>query len=168
MRALDACVAAWRKSLPLSAAPPPSLPPPAFAGANGTVPGGRVEIPFVRDAAGGIELQVVVDGVPATFLLDSGSSGVSIPQEFFERLHREGRIEESDYRHRVDVVLANGQHEQMRLYALHSLVVGGRAVLEVEATVGRPGSGYLLGQDFLERFGSVSIDYVRGILRLGS
>jgi clan AA aspartic protease (TIGR02281 family) len=120
----------------------------------------------VRDAGGMIQLQAVVDGVPMEFALDSGASGVSIPQEAFDRLQREGRITEADYRHQVDVTLANGQHERVRVYMLHQISIGGRTLFGLECLIGKPGSSYLLGENVLQQFGSVTIDNRRGILRL--
>lgn len=166
LQQFNACVADYNRALPLSAVAPPFIPRIGGYGFSGPAASGVAEVPFIRDRSGMILLQVGVDGVPMQFMLDSGSSGISIPQDAFERLQREGRITESDYRHQVDVTLANGRHERVRSYMLQQVTIGGRTLYGVECLIGRPGSGYLLGQSVLEQFGSVTIDNKRAVIRL--
>jgi predicted aspartyl protease len=156
-----ACMADSNKQANTSAAAAPVI-----RGFGDGTPDGVIEVPFIRSPDGMIMLQVGIDGVPATSMLDSGANGISIPQEAFERLQREGRITEADYRHQVDVILANRQHERVRVYMLQQVTIGGRVLYGLECLIGKPGSSYLLGQNALEQFGSVTIDNRRGILRL--
>jgi predicted aspartyl protease len=160
---LATCMTDSNKQANTSAAPAPFIRDYGF---GDETPNGVIEIPFHRSPDGMILLQVGIDGVPATFMLDSGASGVSIPQGAFERLAREGRVTEDDYRHRVPVTLANGQSEQVRVYRLRQVSIGGHVLYDIEGLIGRPGSSFLLGQKVLERFGKIIIDQRRGVIRL--
>jgi predicted aspartyl protease len=57
-------------------------------------------------------------------------------------------------------------HKQPR-FVIHELKVGDRIITDVLATVSPTGTDPLLGQSFLARLGSYTIDNQRHVLRLG-
>jgi len=142
-------------ALPLaaSAARPPgaAIPPAAHAPPITRVP--------MRKDGGVYVVPVSLNGtVSLECIVDSGASDVNIPAAAFRRLVQAGTIQKSDFLGYQDYTLADGSSERGRLVRIHSLRVGNLVVKDVVASVGGEGSSALLGQSFLERFASWSLD----------
>ncbi len=116
---------------------------------------------------GTLAVPVSIDGAQVKyFTVDSGASFVTIPNSDARPLIAKGLIAEGDYRGLAKIVLADGTIEVARLYTLRSVKVGDSDVENVLAAV-YPGEGVrLLGQSFLKRFKSWSIDNDRRVLVL--
>lgn len=99
-------------------------------------------------------------------IVDSGASDVNIPAGVFERLVRAGTIKREDILGSAVYTLANGSNERGRTILLKSLKVGNIVVKDVVASVGGEQSSALLGQSFLERFTSWSLDNNKHVLVL--
>ena len=108
------------------------------------------------------------DAVPVTFILDTGASDVSIPDEVARELERAGKLERGDFIGTRTYVLADGSKVPSRRVLLRELTVGGQTVSNVTASIGRPGSPALLGQSFLSKFASWTLDNERNVLVLQS
>jgi clan AA aspartic protease (TIGR02281 family) len=136
------------------------------APASRVTPPVTTAIPMKED--GGVYVvPVSVDGM-ATFdcIVDSGASDVNIPADVFQKLVRAGKIQKSDFLGTQDYTLADGSNERGRTIRIKSLKVGNIVVTNVVASIGADGSSALLGQSFLERFRSWSVDNGRHALML--
>jgi clan AA aspartic protease (TIGR02281 family) len=106
----------------------------------------------------------VNDAVSLTFILDTGASDVVIPDEVASELERAGKPGEP-----LGIgiyVMADGSKVRKRRVLLRELTVGGQTVSNVTASIGGPGSPPLLGQSFLSKFGSWTLDNERSVLVL--
>ena len=101
---------------------------------------------------------VVDDTVTAKFVVDSGATDVCIPANFARTLVRMGKLTRGDYVGRGMSMLANGSRAASQFFVIHSMRVGGHEAHNVTAIITPPGSPLLLGQSFLHRFKSWSID----------
>ena len=112
---------------------------------------------------------IVVDGrinnaIDIPFELDSGASDVSIPLYVFQKLRQSGSIAKSDLRGEKNYIMADGHIGKSQTFILHFLRIGDVTVRDVEASVGGPIP--LLGQSFLMKFKSWSIDNTQSIVVL--
>jgi clan AA aspartic protease (TIGR02281 family) len=128
----------------------PAAPPPASLAS--------ISVPMKKD--GGVYVVPVSANGIATFdcIVDSGATDVNIPSDVFRKLQRAGTVKDSDYLGTQDYTLADGSNQTGRTYRIRSLKVGNVVVNNVVASVGGGGDSALLGQSFLERFGSWSVD----------
>jgi clan AA aspartic protease (TIGR02281 family) len=132
---------------------------PAAAPVSATVP--------MKKDGGVYVVPVSVNGtVTIDCIVDSGASDVNIPADAFEDLLRQGAIDESDYLGTRVYTLADGSSERGRVVRIKSLKVGGVVVHNVIASVGADDSTALLGQSFLERFRTWSLDNTKHALVL--
>jgi predicted aspartyl protease len=97
---------------------------------------------------------------------DSGAADVSIPEDVFITLIRAKTVREEDSIGNQVYVLADGSKEKSMRFRIRSLQVGGRVLENVTGSVGGKNSSLLLGQSFLGRFKSWSIDNSRHALVL--
>jgi predicted aspartyl protease len=97
------------------------------------------------------------------FMLDSGAGDVSIPADFLSELLRNGVVTNSDLTAPREYRLANGDIIKQQTFRIRSLKVGGILIENVDGSVS---GGFLLGQTFLRRFRSWSIDNQRRVLVL--
>jgi clan AA aspartic protease (TIGR02281 family) len=110
---------------------------------------------------------VVDDALTLRFTVDSGASDVTLPGDVARTLTRMGKLSRSDYLGSGFAVLADGSRVPAQLVVIHSLKVGGIVVHNVTASIGSSHGGeLLLGQSFLRRFKSWSIDNRRRVLLL--
>jgi predicted aspartyl protease len=104
--------------------------------------------------------------VTEDFFVDSGSAEVTIPDSAARILMQKGLIRPSDYIGYGEATLADGSHVTAHLFVIHSLKIGGRELHNVTGANSGPRGSYLLGQSFLRRFKSWSIDNRRRVLVL--
>lgn len=104
------------------------------------------------------------NAVTVNFVLDTGASDVSIPEEAARALERASKPAEplgtGTY------ILADGSKQRKRRVLLRQLTVGGQTVSNVTASISGPGSPPLLGQSFLSKFASWTLDNERSALVL--
>jgi clan AA aspartic protease (TIGR02281 family) len=125
------------------------------------------EVPLMRDRYGTFTLLATLNGTTILpFTLDTAASNVTIPENIATELMRNGSLTRADYVGDAVSTLADGSKRHDTLYTLRSITVGGRTVTNVECSVGDEGSSLLLGQSFLRKSASWSIDNVRGVLLL--
>ncbi len=106
--------------------------------------------------------------VTIKFVLDTGASDVLIPDEVAQQLTRAGTLDRSNYLGTQTYVLADGSRVQSKRVILRELTVGGQTVTNVTASIGRARSPALLGQSFLSKFPSWTLDNERQILVLST
>ena len=92
------------------------------------------------------------------FAIDSGASNVIVPTDVFSTLRRAGTIKESELIGQRTYILADGSKLQSAAFTIRSLKVGDIVVQNVRGSVAPSQGALLLGQSFLERFKSWSID----------
>jgi clan AA aspartic protease (TIGR02281 family) len=100
------------------------------------------------------------------FTVDSGAADVSVPLDVYSTLRRKGTIKDSDVIGEQTYKLADGSTSQSFTFVIRSLKVGDIVVENVTGGVGPIQGSLLLGQSFLERFKSWSIDNTNHVLLL--
>jgi len=111
-----------------------------------------------------VKLNGVID---ANFAVDSGASTVVLSEDVFRRLIDSGTLSRRDHLGSGMAELADGSTVVADAYNIRSLQVGGRTIHNITAMVARGRRGQLLlGQSFLRRFKSWSIDNRAKVLEL--
>jgi predicted aspartyl protease len=100
------------------------------------------------------------------FAIDSGASDVSIPADVASTLVRSGTITSSDFIGNQTFQLADGSTVPSAEFRIRSLKVGNLELQNVTATLANANGPLLLGQTFLSRLSSWSIDNARHVLLL--
>jgi clan AA aspartic protease (TIGR02281 family) len=127
---------------------------------------GENSVPLRADH-GALSVRGVIDqAIKVRFIVDSGATDVSISADVARELIRTGQLTHSDYVGRGMTILADGSHVPSQLLTLRSIRVGDREIRNVTATIAGQGGEMLLGQSFLRRFKSWSIDNRRRVLVL--
>jgi clan AA aspartic protease (TIGR02281 family) len=106
------------------------------------------------------------EAVEAEFIVDSGASVIALPENAVAALRNSGKLAESEFTGVQRIKVANGAVIQSKTFTLRSLSVNGRFLPNIQAAVIPSGSTPLLGQSFLARFSSWSIDNDRHALVL--
>ena len=139
-------------------APTPAAAPPA----TGT------EAVALKQEAGALLVPVVInDSVKLDFVLDSGAAVVTIPADVAMTLIRTGTLTRDDYLGRETFRLADGRTTPSTILRIRTLKVGDIVVHDVQASVTDAKGSLLLGQTFLTRLSTWSIDNARHVLVLG-
>ena len=126
----------------------------------------RVEASLKKEG-GTFVVPVQINGaITLDFTVDSGAADVSVPADVFSTLARTGTIKDSDIIGEQTYVLADGSKSQSVTFTIRSLKVGGKVVENVRGSVAPSRGSLLLGQSFLERFKSWSIDNTKHVLLL--
>jgi hypothetical protein len=116
---------------------------------------------------GAFTVPVSINGaITLQFTIDSGAADVSIPADVVLTLMRTGTIGRGDFLGNRTYVMADGSTAPSPTFRIRSLRVGDREVRNVTGSIAPVKGGLLLGQSFLTRFGSWSIDNRRGVLVL--
>jgi clan AA aspartic protease (TIGR02281 family) len=121
----------------------------------------------LKKEGGTFVVPVQINGaITLDFTLDSGAADVSVPADVFSTLARTGTIRDTDIIGEQTYALADGSKSQSVTFTIRSLKVGGRVVENVTGSVAPAQGSLLLGQSFLERFKTWSIDNVKHVLIL--
>jgi uncharacterized protein YraI len=136
---------------------PTPLPPPTRGGKT---------VPVVGDG-GTFKVPVTINGkLTLDFIVDSGAADVSIPADVVMTLWRTGSIAEDDFLDSQTYRMADGSTVPSRRFRIRSLKVGDRVLENVTGSIAPVAGSLLLGQSFLTRFKSWSIDNQRQALVL--
>jgi uncharacterized protein YecT (DUF1311 family) len=109
---------------------------------------------------------LINDQITLNFTIDSGAADVSIPADVVSTLIRTGTIRKSDFMGQRTYRLADGSTVPSATFVIRSLKVGNHLLENVTASVASADADLLLGQSFLRRFNSWSIDNKRQVLLL--
>jgi clan AA aspartic protease (TIGR02281 family) len=140
-----------------AAAPPTEIPP-----IGATLKG----VPL-KKAGGTFIVPVQINGaITLGFTVDSRAADVSIPADVFSTLVRTGTIGTADIVGERAYVLADGTTRKAPTFIIKSLKVGDRLIENVRGSVTSSQGSLLLGQSFLERFKSWSVDSTKHVLLL--
>jgi clan AA aspartic protease (TIGR02281 family) len=106
------------------------------------------------------------DKLTLNFVLDSGAADVSIPADVVLTLMRTGTLSAADFLGKRTYRIADGSTLPSEVFRIRSLRVGNRVLENVVGSVAPVEGGMLLGQSFLSRFKSWSIDNQHQVLIL--
>lgn len=109
---------------------------------------------------------LINNAITLDFMVDSGASDVSIPEDVVTTLMRTGTIRATDFIGEKTYVLADGSRVQSKTFLIRSLKVGDWMLENVTGSVASKSGSLLLGQSFLGRFKSWSIDNTKHALVL--
>ena len=113
----------------------------------------------LNKVGGTFVVPVQINGaITLDFTIDSGAADVSVPADVFSTLTRTGTIRDTDIIGEQTYVLADGSEANAMTFTIRSLKIGNKVVENVRGSVASAKGSLLLGQSFLERFKSWSID----------
>jgi clan AA aspartic protease (TIGR02281 family) len=137
---------------------------PALAAAPSNA--ARIEVPL-KPLGGTFVVPVFINGaITLNFVVDSGASDVSVPADVVGTLIRAGTIEKSDITGKQKYMLADGSISPTVTFIIRSLKVGDVLIENVKGSVSPAAGSLLLGQSFLQRFKSWSMDNNKHVLVL--
>jgi predicted aspartyl protease len=123
-------------------------------------------IPLLAEG-GTFVIPVLINGqITLNFTIDSGAADVSIPADVVSTLIRTGTIQKSDFIGQRTYRLADGSTAPSATFVIRSLKVGNHLLENVTGSIASAQADLLLGQSFLSRFNSWSIDNKRRVLLL--
>jgi clan AA aspartic protease (TIGR02281 family) len=127
----------------------------------------RAESVPLRPEHGAFVLPVVMNGrITRNFMIDSGASDVTISAEVLAALRNAGTVATTDYLDSQVYQLADGSKTRTQRVRIRSLRVGGVELHDVTVSVAPHADLLLLGQSFLGRLQSWSIDNQRHLFAI--
>ncbi len=115
-------------------------------------------IQMIKDGGTYIVPVLINEVLTLHFVVDSGAADVTIPADVAMTLMRTGTIKESDFIGSQKYQLADGSMIDSKQFIIRSLKVGDQLVENVRGSIGDAKGSLLLGQSFLEKFKSWSMD----------
>ena len=152
-------------------AAPADVAPPAATLDPGAAPGAAELapvsiIPMVQDGST-YAVPVAINGqLTLKFVVDGEAADVSLPSDVVTTLIRTGTIAAGDFIGRQTYALADGSKVPSKQFIIRSLKIGERVVENVRGSIFAANSAPLLGESFLDRFRSWTVDNERRALIL--
>ncbi|HEY1796786.1 MAG TPA: retropepsin-like aspartic protease [Stellaceae bacterium] len=138
----------------------------AVAAAPAPAPDGVIAVKM-KKTGGTFEVPVRINNaVTLDFTVDSGAADVMIPANVVSALIKSGTLKQEDYVGGQTFTLADGSKLPSVRFKLASLRVGDQTLTDVVASVAPAAGSALLGQSFLSRFASWTLDNTAGTLNL--
>ena len=126
----------------------------------------HIEVPL-KSLGGTFVVPVFINGaITLNFVVDSGAADVAVPADVVGTLIRAGTIEKSDITGKQKYMLADGSISPTVTFIIRSLKVGDVLIENVKGSVSPAAGSLLLGQSFLQRFKSWSMDNNKHVLIL--
>jgi len=123
------------------------------------------QIVAVEPQYGAFVVPVVLNDVlTAKFIVDSGAADVSITEDMVSALMKSGTMTGADLLGNKTYMLADGTMHEGKIYRMASLRIGGMVMENVTVRIAAEKSSLLLGQSFLRRLKSWSMDNARQVL----
>jgi predicted aspartyl protease len=121
---------------------------------------GELATSVPMQSEGGVYVVPVLinSAITLNFVIDSGAADVSIPADVVMTLFRTGTLKDSDFLDEKTYVLADGSKVPSQTFRIRSLKVGDKVLENVVGSVATVKGSLLLGQSFLGRFKSWSLD----------
>jgi predicted aspartyl protease len=127
---------------------------------------GESAVPMISDG-GTFKVPVTINRqLTLNFVVDSGAADVSIPADVFMTLVRTGTITDADFLDKQTYQLADGSTIPSQRFVIRTLKIGDKTLENVVGGIAPVAGSPLLGQSFLSRFKSWSIDNQRRALIL--
>jgi predicted aspartyl protease len=114
------------------------------------------EIPFIRHN-NSIRVAGNADGVPVTFIWDTGADMTSLPSSLV-------RYSEEDIVDWMTFRMANGTRERDPIVRVRKLTIGGVTFNNVECAITSGSSDALVGGNLMKLFDRWSMDNQRGVI----
>lgn len=125
-----------------------------------------VEVPFTR-SNGVTKVKCDVNGLPLSFIFDTGAATVSISSLEATFMYKNGYLSSKDIVGKSAFVDANGDISVGTVINLRKVTFGGLELENVRASVvSNDKAPLLLGQTVLSRLGKIEIDNGAGVLRI--
>jgi clan AA aspartic protease (TIGR02281 family) len=124
---------------------------------------GRDSVPIIANGQMAL-INVGLGSRRMPMLIDTGATGVSVPQDVAAALLAGG---EAVLSHQAPVTIADGSVHQQWVIIIRQLTIGPHVLRGVKASVAPIGAQPLLGFPILNRVGRFTIDTVRGELIFG-
>jgi hypothetical protein len=121
-------------------------------------------IPLQNEGGTYVVPVLINNAITLNFTVDSGASDVVIPFDVFATLVRAGTIQETDLLGTKTYTFGDGSTRSAQTFRLRSLTLGGKVIANVTGSVAPVEGPLLLGQTFLKRFKSWSIDNATHLL----
>jgi predicted aspartyl protease len=137
--------------------PPVALSPSSAA---------REEIPIQRQGSAYLVPVRINRTITLPFILDTGAEELVIPVDVALTLVRAGTLSRKDFIGQGHYRMANGSEEIQDRMVIREVQVGDHTATDVTASVSSIAGSPLLGESFLSKFGTVTIDYNRLVLIL--
>ena len=123
----------------------------------------------LEDDGGTYRVPVLINSaIDVKFTIDSGASDVSLPADIVAKLVQSGSVTRADFIGRQTFQLADGSTVPSAIFKIKSLKVGTLELQNVTASLANANSEPLLGQSFLSRLSSWSMDNQRHALVLNA
>jgi len=123
------------------------------------------QVVAVEPHAGAFVIPVVLnDVITAKFIVDSGAADVSITEDMVSTLMQSGTMTGADLLGSKTYMLADGTMLQGKMYRMASVRIGGMVMQNVTVRIATAKGSLLLGQSFLRRLKSWSIDNARQVM----
>ncbi len=130
----------------------------------GHTPSLRFAVPLQRQS-GIFTLPIEINAqITLNFVIDSGAAFVTVPADVFAKLQQTGTVQDLDLHGQVRFGLADGSMRWGTAFTIRSLRLGDKLFENVRGAVVPTGGKLLLGQTFLQRFTSWSMDNDKGEL----
>jgi clan AA aspartic protease (TIGR02281 family) len=142
------------------------IPPSTTAYApEATTSSSGLVVPLTSYGIGGHTVNVTLGiSTPATMLIDTGATVVSLPKDVADQLIGIG---DAVVITQANFTIADGTTSTQNVIDIGRFTIGGRTLYHIKAGVGPVGSMMLLGTNVLDRFGKYSIDSANNQLILG-
>ncbi len=124
------------------------------------------EIPIERRGGEYVVPVRVNQTITLPFVLDTGATELTIPVDVALTLMRSGALTRSDFIGKATVTMANGSEAIQPRVVIHEVQVGNHVATDVTASLSPVAAEPLLGESFLSKFGTVTINYNRLVLIL--
>jgi predicted aspartyl protease len=126
----------------------------------------QILIPLQRQGGTFVVPVQINKAITLNFIVDSGAADVSIPSDVVLTLMRTGTLQETDFIGKQNYKLADGSTVPSPTFRIRSLTVNKVEIGNVKASIVPAAGELLLGQSFLSRFKSWSIDNAKQALVL--
>ena len=129
----------------------------------------NLEIPIYPKGDGTFAVKCIVNGLPMDFLLDTGSSSVSLSSTESDFMLKNGYLSAGDFKGYLKYRNASGDTRTAREIIIKEIKIGDRAIKNVKAVIiPNQEAPLLLGQNVLNRLGTLEIDHRNNMLKIHS
>ena len=125
-----------------------------------------IAIPLQQHGGTFVVPVLINNAITLNFIVDSGAADVRISPDVVAALMQTGTLKQEDFLGMRTYALADGTKIPSQTFRIGSMMVGNRVIENVVGSVGSVQGSLLLGQSFLSRFKSWSIDNGRQALLL--